>query len=119
MFAFDISDPSNMYRVGYFDALDEDGLNLGSDDIYSSAWGTFPYFNSDKIIVSDMHQGLFVLEDYNIIGDINNDSSVDIVDIIAMVNIIFDNSYISSADINNNGIVDIVDIIALVNIILG
>jgi len=53
------------------------------------------------------------------VGDLNNDGILDVIDIIAMVNIILDNSYTSSADINQNGIVDIVDIIALVNIILN
>ena len=38
--------------------------------------------------------------------------------VIAMVNIILDDSYNTSADINQNGIVDVVDIIAIINIIL-
>ncbi len=114
----DVSDPSNMYRLGYFDSLDEIGLNLDTEDVYSSAWGTYPYFNSEKIIISDMSRGLFLVDDYNLQGDLNDDDIIDIVDIIAMVNIILDDSYDTSADINQNGIVDIVDIIAIINIIL-
>ena len=55
---------------------------------------------------------------YNDIGDLNNDFNIDIIDIIALVNIVLENSYNYQGDINQNGVIDIVDIIALINIIL-
>ena len=116
----DISDPSDMYRVGYFDVLDEIELNFGINDIYNGVWGAFPYYNSDKIVISDRDRGLFVLEEYyNMIGDLNNDAILNVIDIVAIVNIIMDNSYNILADINQDSIVDVTDIIALVNIILN
>ena len=53
-------------------------------------------------------------------GDINMDGSVNIIDVIALVNFILEggDNDMSQTDINGNGSVDIVDIIALVNIIL-
>lgn len=59
----------------------------------------------------------------NLTGDVNNDGTVDISDVVALVNFIlstesteFDNN---SADINKDGYIDISDVVALVNIILG
>ena len=54
-----------------------------------------------------------------IFGDLNDDTLVNVVDIIVLVNIILENSSIpSNADLNNDNIVNIQDIIILVNIIL-
>ena len=56
--------------------------------------------------------------DFIAIGDINEDSLIDILDIILIVNIIFINEYNFLADINSDSIINILDIIAIVNIIL-
>ena len=54
-----------------------------------------------------------------LLGDINFDSQVDILDIVQCVNIILSTSdYIESADINQDTIIDILDIILIINIIL-
>ena len=54
-----------------------------------------------------------------IIGDINFDNTINILDVIQLVNIILDNSnYSAIADINNDGINNVLDVIQLVNIIL-
>ena len=56
----------------------------------------------------------------NLLGDINNDGIINVVDIVSIVNIILDYSeYSSNADYNNDGIVNIIDIIAIVNIIIS
>ncbi|MBI44774.1 MAG: hypothetical protein CMG66_01260 [Candidatus Marinimicrobia bacterium] len=53
-------------------------------------------------------------------GDINMDGSVDIIDVVSLVNFILysDNNDTSQFDVSGNGLVDIIDIIALINIIL-
>lgn len=48
----DISDPTNPLEEGHMQK------NITS----SGAWGVFPYFNSGKVIVSDIEEGLFVVE---------------------------------------------------------
>ena len=55
------------------------------------------------------------------LGDINADDSVDILDVVMLVNYILngDNSELDGADINNDGEVNILDIVALVNQILN
>ncbi len=53
-------------------------------------------------------------------GDLNDDQSINILDVIILMNLILSNSpYNSLADINSDQDLDILDIILLVNIILG
>jgi len=54
-----------------------------------------------------------------LIGDVNNDGFVNVVDVVSIVDIILNNSeYSSSADYNSDGVVNVVDIIAIVDIII-
>ena len=52
-------------------------------------------------------------------ADLNNDNSIDISDIIFLVNVIINGSLSDQGDINNDNFININDIIMLVNIILG
>ncbi len=54
-----------------------------------------------------------------LLGDINNDQIVNILDIIVIVDYVINNEYISIADINTDNILNILDIILVVNIIIG
>jgi Ca2+-binding EF-hand superfamily protein len=52
--------------------------------------------------------------------DVNNDGSVDISDVVSLVNFILDSSTTNSSyDVNGDGNIDISDVVALVNMILG
>jgi len=56
-------------------------------------------------------------------GDINNDSMINVLDIVSIVNIIIQDPELSdiescASDMNSDGIVDILDIVTLVNIIM-
>ena len=51
----DISDPTNLEEIAYYDMSDIEGL-------YVSNWGTYADLPSGNIISSDIEQGLFVLE---------------------------------------------------------
>ena len=54
-----------------------------------------------------------------ILGDINNDQIVNILDVIVLVNIVLDNSpIVGSSDLNIDGIVNVLDVVFLVNLIL-
>ena len=56
----------------------------------------------------------------NLLGDVNQDFVIDILDIVSLVEIILDNSdNINNADLNNDDIINISDVIILINIILG
>ena len=53
------------------------------------------------------------------LGDLNNDSYINVVDIVILVNIVLDNAnYISSADINFDLVINVIDIVNLINLIL-
>jgi len=51
----DISDPTNVEEIAYYDMSDIEGLYVGN-------WGTYAYLPSGNIISSDIEQGLFVFE---------------------------------------------------------
>jgi len=52
-------------------------------------------------------------------GDINEDTLVNIQDVILVINLILNNEFNSLADINLDSIVNVLDVIQLVNIILN
>jgi hypothetical protein len=113
----DISDPSNMSNVGFYDTLDE----VDEMSIYSGVWGVFPYFNDDRIIMSDRVNGLYVLENdsSSLLGDVNGDGMLNILDLVIISNIILETqNFVSESDVNQDGDVNILDIVVLVNIIL-
>lgn len=53
----DISDRERPVEIGFFDTTPEDGNPPG----FNGAWTAYPYFASGTVIVSSMHEGLFVL----------------------------------------------------------
>jgi len=60
----------------------------------------------------------------NIFGDLNNDSEVDILDIVMMVDWILSsyiptNEEIAVGDLSGDGVIDILDVVSLVSLILG
>ena len=57
----------------------------------------------------------------NLLGDINADEIVNVLDIVMLVNYILsgDTLELDGTDINNDGNVNVLDVVALVNIILN
>ena len=54
---YDISDPSDPQRAFFYETSNEpDAQN------YKGAWGVYPFLPSGNILVSDMQEGLFVIE---------------------------------------------------------
>ncbi|MBC8198237.1 MAG: DUF1566 domain-containing protein [Candidatus Marinimicrobia bacterium] len=71
-------------------------------------------FNAVRCVRNILHQ----------MGDLNNDSQINVMDIIIMVNIILGdliptNQQFSAGELNGDGIINVVDVIVLVNMILG
>jgi len=54
-----------------------------------------------------------------ITGDFNDDETVDILDVVMMLNIILSSEYSIQVDLNSDGIIDVLDIVELINIILN
>ncbi len=55
---YDISDPANPFKVGYYDTYPSNTNYSG----YKGSWGVFPFFPSGHIIASDINNGLFILK---------------------------------------------------------
>ena len=56
----------------------------------------------------------------NLLGDLNGDNNIDILDVVSIVNIIIENNnYNQHADLNNDGNIDVLDVVQIVNIILN
>ena len=78
---------------------------------------------------SDYHIKIIPLSDINqyqeinfkfdqILGDLNSDSIVNVMDAIILVNLILNFEYQSNADYNNDGLLNILDIISIINSII-
>ena len=119
----DISDPSNLELAAYYDTFD----NPENEYIYTGAWGTFPFFGSDQVLISDRVTGLYIVDVEGAfddqIGDINQDSDINIMDVIVLIGFILENDFptdleFSISDLNEDGELDVLDVIILVNFIL-
>lgn len=52
----DATKPDNLVEVGNFDTF------LGGNGGFNGAWGLYPFFESEKVLVSDISNGLYVLQ---------------------------------------------------------
>jgi hypothetical protein len=74
-------------------------------------------------LAPDMGTYEYESEDNFILGDVNFDNEINVLDVVLMVSFILgeptDEYEYSAADINEDGLLNILDIVALINIILG
>ena len=55
-----------------------------------------------------------------LLGDVNNDGLINILDVVSTVNIILGMAeFVDAADYNGDGVINVLDIVSIVNIILG
>jgi len=64
----DISDPNNIVEVGYYDTYPQ-----GETSNFNGAWGTYPFFSSGKILISDIQTGLYVVYFAGAATSVDND----------------------------------------------
>lgn len=78
---FDISDPQNPVLAGYYDTYLVDDHSG-----FKGAWGVYPLLPSGHILISDMMEGLFVLDftldNTGCLGDFNNDLFINAADLL-------------------------------------
>jgi hypothetical protein len=55
----------------------------------------------------------------SLVGDVNADGLVNILDVVLLVNMVLSDEYNASADLNNDGVINVLDVVVLVNFILG
>ena len=73
------------------------------------------YDNPDPLNVSFT----VLIDDSNLIGDVNLDGSIDVLDVVSIVNIILSDSYTLYGDINSDGELNVIDIVLLMDMILS
>ena len=54
----------------------------------------------------------------SILGDVNFDGTIDILDVVEVVNMLLHDEYNQIADINSDGLINVLDVIVIVNIII-
>ena len=115
-----ISSLSAFIRVAKSDDNENFHLDINVNEI---SFNSFPLVDPIDSLQTLFNYWYLENPDY-IIGDINSDTIINVLDIIQVVNIILGNIIPNSiqflsADINSDGIIDILDIILLVNLILN
>ena len=88
----------------------------GSHTWFKENWG---FHTSDQLINFFLNYRLSDFLNQETIGDINNDSFINVLDIILLVDLILENVYLSIADINSDQMLDVLDIVEIINIILN
>ena len=53
---YDAARPDNLVLVGHYDTSPFEG------DGFNGAWGVYPFFGSQRLIISDIEEGLFILD---------------------------------------------------------
>ncbi|MBC8310782.1 MAG: hypothetical protein H8E72_00610 [Candidatus Marinimicrobia bacterium] len=89
---------------------------------YSDEIGVIVLCNIDNYnAVLQVEEALFDFAEettFSILGDVNQDGQINVLDVISTVNLILSGGYENSADINTDGVINVLDIISLVSIIL-
>ena len=116
----------NMQVYGSY-VINETMLSLGnSSDLYTFEGYDHNPFNESNAnmditveFTRDFMYDFVCSAEDSVLGDLNEDSVVNVQDIIIMVNIILGDEYNEAADLSGDGIINILDVIQLVNLILG
>ena len=136
-----LDDPGQPYTYEQWGEIGEQGLPIIIDDI-GDMWGSYTLY--DWFSINNYFMEMVILDhnmvfrqlttsiyevDYKIeeilsepgwvVGDINYDQSIDILDILIVLNsIVYGQDYYFGYDINNDDIINILDIILLIDIII-
>ena len=57
--------------------------------------------------------------EYPILGDMNNDGMLNVLDIVLMTNMVLEDGYVEYADINSDGFLNILDLVIMINLVLN
>ena len=89
-------------------------LTFKVDDYLSGGWNSYENYMSD-------HRPVFMRIDFNEfeLGDINGDGTLDILDVITIVNLVLIGGYNELGDMNYDGTLDVMDVVIIVNSILN
>ena len=102
----------------YGESTDIDIIAQASDLTVGEYSGEITISSNSQSVVT-IPVSLLVL-DNGLLGDVNGDGILNVLDVVTLVNIILNNDdYILAGDMNQDGALDVLDIVTLVNIILS
>jgi len=87
----------------------------GEHDWFKENWG---FHTSVELINFFLDYNLSDFYNETILGDVNNDSEINVLDVVLLAEIALDGSYLVEGDMNFDQTISILDLIALINIIL-
>ena len=87
----------------------------GEHDWFKENWG---FHTSVELIDFFLDYNLSDFYNETILGDVNNDSEINVLDVVLLAEIVLDGSYLVEGDMNFDQTISILDLIALINIIL-
>ena len=112
-----------MVSINPHDEFDIIALNYENNNFIGNLTSTNQniLIANSKYNNNDIEQISFTvfLESDTIIGDTNTDGSVDILDVILVVNQILNDDYSNIGDLNSDNSLDVIDIVLLMEIILN
>ena len=97
-------------HVGKIIELDESG---------NTVWQYTHSGQADAYWISRADRYALDYLEHTILGDVNSDGVLNILDIVIMINMILKNEYLVVSDVNEDGVLDILDIVIMANILLG
>ncbi len=81
-------------------------------DDYMNGWNEYDNYISD-------HRPVVINLNFPLLGDINSDGVINVLDITLIINSILNNDFSEVADLNSDGGINILDVILLVSLILS
>ena len=112
------ADNSPLYPIwNEWDASQRDLFILdheGNVVFHENVTGGLPS-NLNSLIIDLINQ---IPNDF-LLGDTNGDGTVNVLDVVVMINLVLSESYDEVADMNSDSILNVLDIVLLVGIILG
>ena len=126
-FTIDIALPivygSNMIHDRLNELENENELYVGEGELHeywgavNGNWFGGPNDNYTEII-NNAYQFLYNQLDI-LIGDINQDGMINILDVVQIINFILANDFNALSDLNNDNALDVLDVVMLINLILN
>ena len=101
-------------------------LNINSDNLENNLYQSYLHIDSNATINNSIIPiTLSVTENGMLLGDINQDGIIDVLDVVAMVGFIIDATNVPddqeacAADYNGDGGIDVLDVVAVVGVIIN
>ncbi len=113
---------SGAFRLGNGNTLitDANSVRIIEVNIEGDIQWEYNYTGESNSIARAQKYPLDYLEPDFLLGDVNNDEIINILDVVSTVNIVLGQAeWVDAADYNTDGVINVLDIVSIVNIILN